>query len=311
MLVKDVLEVNLICYLRLSELAKAQAVGRAMRELLTQSSVWRTCISQEMPGLDITPELLATDLRPRLAQHFPALLDAHFACDVSVRISDIEEVERLSKLAMGAGRAAAAHMSGGGGAACTAVAKLRFPRDTLAKAMDGDGEEEPPTICCGAPIRFRISEELARALNCPSALLEVQFAWRQGKLLVRIQDVFLPKDVIFADDSPELSGDRAALTAMLRGGVTVGHLVDVSARHPAFTLHLRGGVAEVGGGWKPMGPGLTSANAGKAAAHEALVEGILCTVCVRDGQQKAVTAAVNPPKLLAHALHLDQVRLAR
>lgn len=314
MIIRDTFGGCVGTYLGLIDLAQVQAVDRTTRVLLDASSVWSACISLEMPELDIAPELLRAEKRPLLVKHLPALLYATFAEDVKVKISNLEEAERIGKLVTGARRTADKHTSSGGGAACVAVAKLRFPREELPKAMEGVGpEDEFPSICVGAPIRFKISEELATALNSPSVMLEIYFAWEFGRLLVKVQDVFLPEDICFPPNGEsELTTELAAeLSAMLHEGETHGPLVDVSVRHPAFTLHQRGGVAEMGGDWKPMGPGLTSVNAGKAAAYEALSDGILCTVCVREGRLNSDGDGDNPPKFLAHALHLDQVRSAR
>jgi len=281
-------------------LAQLQGVGAATKRLLDASSAWHDCISREMPELDIAPELLRPEVRRSSASHFGVLLNTNFAKGVAAQIWSTDEAERLAKLVKGAQRAASMHSCTGGGASSVVVAKLRFPREELEKAMEGDSQAEPSGMCRGTPISFAISEELAAALGAPSQALEVQFAWDQGSLLVRVQDLC----------AAEVA--RGPLGGKCHGASSCEPLVDVSARHPAFTLYHRGGTAELGGAWRPMGPGLASANMGKAAACRALAEGVLCTVCVREGRHKAAAEApASSSKYLAHALHLDHLRPAR
>lgn len=287
--------------LSLTDLARLQAADAGIRELLRESGAWSFCASAALPGIDIDPALLkASHRRQRLARHFPELLQAHFAEGPRVKILSPEDADRLAKLVKSARRVASVHAASGGGASCTVIGTIRFPRHALENVWT---KQDPPNaVACSAPIALTVSSELMDALQSTSSRLEVQFGLSRCGLLVRLRDAAGTAGLVQDAEG----GDSLAGEPSFRELGSGGPVVDLCVGDPAFTLHQRGGAAELDGSWKRMGPGVHLAARGKAAACEALEAGALCVVSVWDRPPCENGPAAALPSL-ALAMHLETV----
>lgn len=286
------LESRIVCHLGLVDLARLQATDVTLRESLGESGAWSSCASATLPGLDIDPALLSTSQRQRLARCFPELLQAHFAEDLNMKISSPEDIEEVAQLARSAQRAASVHAANGGGASCVTIGKIRFPHRELERAMEKRDPLNMVVRCDSIPLA--VSKRIMDVLQSTGGRLEVQFALGRDGLFVRLWDS--------ADGAelPTKSGGRCLLGEEPPFDVNrIGAVVDVRVRDAAFTLHQRGGVAEIDGAWRKMGPGVHAAVKGRRAACDALARGSLCAVSIREGTRSAFPS-------LAQALHLER-----
>lgn len=298
---KDIFELLVAESLGLADLARLQAADTGTKALLATSGAWCRSWVAELPSLHVAPELLEPTVRPKLLAALPSLTVAAYATDSHFHFASLEDVERLAKLVAGARRSAVAHAGSGCAPSAVVVGCLRVPAKAAgAVVLEGLGRGRGAAagndddLSCSEPITFPVADELASALGVDGGALRLSFAWRKGGMEVQ---------ALAAGAAPGKRRTRGAGTAEERGGRL---LVDLTVRDPALVLHQRGGAAQLGGAWRPMGPGLSSFNGGQAAAEAALVRGVPCVLLVREG-----TAQAGQPggcQKLAHALHLDRMR---
>jgi len=221
--VSDYLQIHIAPFLGLVDFAKCLAVDAAAHGVLNGSAAWHELVSAEVPWIDVSPELLRPPRRPRFLRLLAEILKANVAEGFVAGVASIEAAASLAQAAQTTGRGACAR----GGAASGALGMLRFPIETLAGAMERGGAEGKEDVCRSEAISFVMCEEMADLLHSPCGILTVQFAWKRGSLYVRLRDAC------------SIQG------AGRRGDKSRALLVDVSAKHPAYTL---------AGAGRPWGP---------------------------------------------------------
>lgn len=281
MFTSDIIVDYLLTFLCLDDLPHFQAVDKGARCVLDNSGVWHCAVSQAFPALDLPAELLQSPTRIEVLALCSAVAKVTWAEDAAVPLKSVSEVRSLAKAVQAARLAAARHVAEGGAAACVAVGRLRFAPGALRAAFlkpprqrqgaAREGEEPPPPLLAGAPLRLRVPGALARALGSGPAL-QLGFAWEYGALVASARGD--------RGGGPGQESPGAAPGAAAAPGARLA--VEVGCKAEAVVVHQRGSAA-VGGAWGPAARGVCLFPQGRRAAAAALSGGVLCALCLKAG----------------------------
>jgi len=284
-------------FLPIEDLARFQFLNSWSMSAVDGSVAWRQSVCHALPSFELADALFDEPRCKEFLACLPLLLRAAVATGTTVPLSQLTEVQKLSKLLKVAERAAAAHLAGGGRLARIFVAHLGFPAGAVSKALDAALVPAPgPTAeaCLGVPAVLP-----PRQVDAHGAELRLNFALQGGKLFVSARDGgadHRAREVIpsnFNAPHQQTFGTNAS---------TIPLMLDIASAIPSLTLNYKGVQVTPNKTWQEATSGIFAFTRGKAAAVSALESGVPCVMLVRDA------TAVSPAHHIAHALHLDTVK---
>lgn len=303
-------------YLGISGLARLQLTSSAALDALLPHQAWVRALDKELPFFTVDHALLEQPHRREVLELCPALAAAAIAEGVRVHVASHAELRGLSRVLRGAAGAAAMHLAGGGQVARVLVGRFAFEDGTASAAFVGGDGQAPQ--CNSNEQVFQVGNCLPRMLLPGSSgeLLRVSLGLKGGCLFVRAGAAGAAGGSGASCTAPPPSsalprpggaGSMWLTGPSGRGGLggrtgAPGLVLDITAANSSLMLHHRAVPVKAEGRFARSSSGICSARAGGAAVHEALLAGVLCVLCVREGSTQTKTAT------LAAALSLDKVR---
>jgi hypothetical protein len=163
-----------------------------------------------------------------------------------VRIHSTDELRALATMVCKGRHSAVEHRRSGGRVASLFVFWLRFP--------DATKEALSQSMWQSDPVELPLQADNRRASwRGPSA--RIRFGWHHSGL------------------------------RMAASGIEPGLLMEISSKHPAVSVHQRY-ASRMSASWEPPESGFTCFHRGSALGKEALENGILCLLCLRDTQHQ-------------------------
>jgi len=285
-----VLRGSMAKFLLLSDMSRLQVADVATKSSLDEVGIWLESARVALPEFSLSEELFKGGARGSFLMMLRVFRSTAVSRMDQVPLPSLAAATKLSKLLANANKAAAMHVARGGGSAQVFIARLMFKRETIAAVFEEGASEDTtgqaPALCLGATVVVPGGPKQQRAAK------RLHFAWRGGSLLVsarsdgaRTVDIDLPEEHLYLG-AVEGDGTGAAVT------------VDVTSCSTALTLSYRGVAVPTDARWQAASNGICAHTRGRAAAVEALAQGVLCVICLRDGMPEAVSN-------LAKTLHLD------
>ncbi|CAE8618847.1 unnamed protein product [Polarella glacialis] len=275
----------LLGYLGLFDLPHFQATCTDSSLALAGADLWHGCLVREQPKLEIDPKLLEPECRRAILTAMPGIYRS--AVSGPVEIKSAEEAQRLSKQLEIAERTAASHMAVGGKVAHVVVARPRFSGSMLDTALDktlpGKKSGGYKAMCFASPFRCPpvppANPSAAESAEAPATAVSIQFVWRNGSLLIGAWE----EDDASSAEEQEDEGDEEDDDS-LDEPMPVFRLLamDVLSASPELLLQYRGVGITLNGPLNKAQSGVYNPTRGKEAAIEALSNGLLCVLCLRD-----------------------------
>mmetsp|Transcript_120533 Transcript_120533/g.384890 ORF Transcript_120533/g.384890 Transcript_120533/m.384890 type:complete len:304 (+) Transcript_120533:194-1105(+) len=291
---RHVVSHTLAKFIVIEDLAQAQATDVQTRQAFEDLSVWWESTSAALPNFRLSQDLLSKGNRAEFMTLFKALLSTGFSPGVQVSLDTIAETRKVSRLLANANKAVAAHLGRGGSFAEVVITKLSFDPEKIGAAFEeaplpgesGFRSGDTP-LCIGTSVAV-LGTSRTKEDGSPMPL-RVHFAWQSGSLLVNARDDDLPSEAMERPQDPLgwwQEDDSKTFT------------LDVMSLSSAMTFNYRGVAMQTKAAWQQASSGIFAMTRGKVAARDALTNGVLCIMCVRDGAPEHST-------YLAKTLHLD------
>lgn len=289
-----ILENHVLPFLEVLDLLRFNGTDMSLRCECAKSAAWKDAATRALPGFVLQSTLFELPLRKEFLKFFPSLAEATVMKGVTVPVNTVDDARRLSKLLDGASNSAQAHMKKRGRSACVFLGCLQFAEESIEDALiehrhgsagvDDAEEIEEPVLCPSLPIAVPVPDlSKSKSLSAEQHLLDIEFGWQGGSLLVR------------APTKLDLMAD-----AMGKSSVTV----DIVCMDPMLTLHQRGVQVCTDGEWTPATSGICAFPRGRVAAAQSLTQGVLCVLCVKEGAPRISI----PTQRISQALHLEDLR---
>eukprot|EP00440_Ansanella_granifera_P052609 gb/GFBE01057040.1/.p1 GENE.gb/GFBE01057040.1/~~gb/GFBE01057040.1/.p1 ORF type:complete len:332 (+),score=60.39 gb/GFBE01057040.1/:1-996(+) len=275
-------------YLSLFDLPRLQLACRRLQTVLVGPGPWQTCLGKEQPKLRLSPELLEPGCRSQCLKAMPGIYRATLS-GATVEIKSLEEVRGLTKQLETAERTAASHFAGGGKTAHIVVARPRFSGHMLETALDkilpGRKAGGYKAMCFASPFRCPpvppdtppppgSSESTVTAVS-------IQLVWRTGALLIGAwEDDASSAEEDISDEDEEDEGDDDSTDDTMPVFRLLS--VDVLSASPDLLLHYRSINITLNGPLNKAQSGVYNPTRGRDAAIQALSDGLLCVVCLKD-----------------------------
>jgi len=281
--------------LPISDLPHVRALDSHTRPALEDDLTWWESATSALPRFRLSRDLFCERNRGEFLSVVMCFVRCHVAASIEVPLRNMGETRKLAKVLANANKAASAHLARGGCFAKVFIGRLQFQEATIGAAFEdamlldpsNAGEHE---VCLGSTIT--VPDLL---LDGSGKRLRLHFAWQAGSLLVGARDDHVPSaDIEMPRDYFWLYQGLTDETAATQRPLTL----DLMSLSDALTLNHRGAAVPTNSAWQAAASGIYAHTKGKAAARKALLEGVLCVFCVRDGMPEHTT-------YLAKTLHLD------